>query len=452
MKHAVIYGTMDKAISNIFRHSFLLLIRWEEFGKIEVVDNWGFYGLPSTIREGFLSKLKIKMGLDVDITGNHGMLKHEEIRFLDYGDYLNGVTFELTEEAFENLQKRCINMQLEQEEAINEIVKSQSIAGKEATHTRIYSHEHLSKHIYVFEKIKAQQQERPSRLKPFEFNLSLTLWGPSLSKSHTCKSQLIELLTGILSPKQLLRLTEQNKHPTIPRFSGPMEKIFLHSTGPFLIHEKTSGEKVHYRDLSSPDIKLFMTIPPQEMEASESTVRLFKIQDHDKRVKQVVRKLQNIEWIIIDATIPEQYESYRKHLQQKIVDCYTSFSTVAPKSSPISVDGWMGYLYSIFSVPRDKDEQKLLEKLQSAQVLLNNLYMAIVDDWTIDSELPAEFELDTIEQGESETLPLFNPIEALASYLTIKDQKKLCKVLNRSFIPVEKSEVRAHSVGGSLHI
>ncbi|WP_277619311.1 hypothetical protein [Legionella norrlandica] len=163
MKYAVTYCTFDReAGGNPLWHSCILLSQLDETNKLlEVVDTWGFYGLPTTNRsDSWFDQLKIKIGLDVDLVGNHGILKHEELRFLDLGCGLHGVTFELTKQQFDFLQKKCMETANDQEKAINEFVETQGIKGKPPEKTRIYSHEQFSRLIYETEKIKAEQQGR----------------------------------------------------------------------------------------------------------------------------------------------------------------------------------------------------------------------------------------------------------------------------------------------------
>ena len=125
MKYAATYCTFDKeAGANPLWHSCILLSKLDEEKKLlEVVDNWGFYGLPTTQPgNSLINQLKIRMGLDIDLQDNHGMLRHEEIRYLDLGCGLHGTTFELTREQFDLLQKKCQDMAAEQDQAINEVV------------------------------------------------------------------------------------------------------------------------------------------------------------------------------------------------------------------------------------------------------------------------------------------------------------------------------------------
>src|ERR1700722_15753039 len=107
--YTVTFCTMDQETgSSPFWHTCLLLSRLDDHTKkLEVVDNWGFYGLPSPDSNPCLRRLKIMFRLDLAFTGTHGMLKHEEMRYLDGGKGLHGATFELTEEKFIELQKKC---------------------------------------------------------------------------------------------------------------------------------------------------------------------------------------------------------------------------------------------------------------------------------------------------------------------------------------------------------
>ncbi|STX50659.1 Uncharacterised protein [Legionella busanensis] len=473
MKYAVTFCVLDReAGSNPFWHSCLLLSQWEDKGKIEVVEQWGFYGLPTTTPNSLLKKVKLSLGLDVDLNGNHGMLRHEELRFLDLGCGLRGATFELSEEKFKLLQQRCKVAVDEQEQAINEVMNQQGLAAKAKKDTRIYPYEHWSAQIYQFEKAKAQEQNRESRLKPFELNLSLTLWGPSLKGSYTCKTQALSLLKGILTEQQLSRLTENDKHPTLPLYSGPLEKIFLHSAGPLRQHTKRSGKKVHYRALEDKDVKLYWTLPPQEMEVlSEETNKSLQIsKDYADEAKLVIRRLQRLEWLFRNATLPDIYQSYREQLIEQICDYYDAFAQInTMQSPPLNDNSWFSYLSFLGAVPRNKGEQALLKQVQHAKMLLNSLYMAVVDQWQIDLNYPFErYKRTSNKQFSKEemdntadvnlfnkenssntdmTMPLtnqatasinyVNALEAVASYLNLEDKKELCNILGRPYIATE---------------
>lgn len=103
---------------------FFFLSKLDESKRLlEVVETWGFYGVTSTgDKNSRLEKFKIKNHLDVDFQGNHGMLINEEIRYMDLGHGLHGYTFELTQEQFEEVQRRCATAVAGQKAAISEVV------------------------------------------------------------------------------------------------------------------------------------------------------------------------------------------------------------------------------------------------------------------------------------------------------------------------------------------
>ncbi|WP_304602524.1 hypothetical protein [Legionella bononiensis] len=454
MKYAVTFCTFDgEAGANPLWHSCILLSRMDEETKqLEVVDNWGFYGLPTTKRDNsWTNQLKVKIGLDVDLVGNHGMLRREEIRYLDLGRGLHGTTFELTQEQFEHLQNKCLEMVEQQESAIKEIVEPLKIVGKPPKETRIYPYEQYSPDIYKWEKIRAAQDQREPRLKPFEVRVSWGWTGPSLADSRTCKTQSLALLKHVLSDEQITRLTDGGKHPTVPRYSGPMETIYLHSTGPLRQHEKKSGDKVFYRDSKDPGVRLYWTVPPQEVEAlSPDTIKILSIdKEYCPKVKSVVRKLQQLEWLLRNAKVPEEFQKNQDALINQVIAHYKSFSKIKPKEDKPSVTGVQGFFYSLLSLPRSRAEQRLQEKIKNAENLFNGLYMALVHRMKIDQNRPIE-PIDEMnsedEQNDAsssyEQVELIdeNPLEAVVSYLSVNEQIELCRIIGRNYCVDDESE------------
>lgn len=436
MTYVVTYCTFDRnAGGNPLWHSCLLFSKLnQETGLLEVVDNWGFYGVPTTNRSNsWMNQLKIKIGLDVDLTGNHGMLRHEEMRFLDLGIGLNGTSFELSEEQYNLLHASCLKMVADQYAAIHEVVDSQHIEGAPPEKTRIYAHEKYSRIIYDLEKIKAEQQKREPRLKPFELRMNWGFWGPSLAQSYNCKSQAISLLSLVLSKAQIDRLTVGGQHPTIPKYSGKMESIHLHSEGPLRRHKKASGRIVHFRDGSDAGVKLYWTVPPQNIEVrSPATKKLLEIEgNYCSEVKKVVSRLQRLEWLFRNALVPEKYESYRQDLIAQIILYYKSFAVILPKTEEKMVSGWLGFGLYLLSAPRSMSERNLLLKLREANLLFNSLYMAIVDGYEIDDSLPS-----CVSGSEGDS----NPLEHLAAYLSVDDQKQLCRIIGRNYCEADEED------------
>lgn len=420
--YAVTFCTMDQeAEANPLWHTCLLLSRFDEQSrKMEVVDNWGFYGIPTTGGNSYLRRAKIQVGLDIDLTGNHGMLRHEEIRFLDLGRGLHGVTFELTEEKFNALQVKCKKTAADQIEAINEIAEKLKLEKKDSADTRIYSYEHRSVEIFEEENKLAAAEARLPRLRPFNLNL----FNPS--EMNSCKGQVLKLLENIITPAQIARLV--GGHRGISRFSGKTERIYLHSSGPLCEHVKRSGDVVHYRDGENIEVKLHWTLPPQEMETlSGETRALFQVhQDHCDEVKQVVCRLQRLEWLFLNAKIDEQYESYKQQLLDTIKAYYTIFATITPKKIETPKTGLPSSVLWLFSQPRDENEKKLLTHLTGAKKLFEDLYAAVVDNWTFDHRDDVETERLTVDSDVD--------LEALAAYLKPAAQKELCAILGRAYV------------------
>ncbi|STX28188.1 Uncharacterised protein [Legionella beliardensis] len=441
MKYAVTFCALDRETgSNYFWHSCLLLSKWQEGGgKMEVVDQWGFYGVPTTMPNSLLKKVKISLGLDIDLYGNHGMLLHEPMRTLDLGYGLHGATFELTQEQFNLLQLRCQTMADEQNQAIAEVMSQQPLLAKEKEKSRTYPYEDWSAQIYQFEKAKAQKAGREPRLKPFELNLSFTLWGPAVKQSYTCKSQVISLLTGILTNQQINRLTENGKHPTIPRYSGPLEPIFLHSTGPLRQHKKQSGKVVYYRSMEDADVKLYWTLPPQDMDAlsQETNEQLQISEDYRNEAKLVIRQLQCLEWLFRNAVLPSQYQAYQTSLIKQITDYYDVFSQVRKiNSEPAIEKNWTNYFYFLNSMPRNQGERFLLKNIQQAKLFINTLYMAAVDNWKIDLNCPmenSELITEQLSDATGDVSSYANPIEAVTAYLSTEDKQELCAIIGRTY-------------------
>lgn len=442
MKYAVTFCSTDTRVgSNPFWHSCILLSKMnEDLKKLEVVDNWGFYGLPASDKSASWTRnLKLKLGLDVDLNGNHGMLRHEETRFLDRGMGLHGVTFELSEEQFKLLEKNCKDMEAQQQAAIIENAEFLKIPAKAKENTRIYAYEDYSALIYAMEKAKAAAEGRPSRLKPFEFRASLGLFGPSLKESHTCKSQMINLLATVLSDKQIARLTEKGKHPTIPRLSGDVEEFFLHSTGTLSVHEKASGETAYFRDDLSDKVRLFWTLPPQKYESlSDETERLFKLdEEHCESLKKLVSHLQRAEWAVRNAVVGEQYKKYKEDLLALIIQSYEQFAIIAPKEDTTKTSGLFGFALSLLALPRSKDQSDLLAKIKQGNYLLNALYMAMVDGWEFTEEPidgPASAKDSVISSDDASKDGLDSDLVAVASLFSIKSKKAVCAALGRSYV------------------
>lgn len=396
MKYLITYAAIDSEYGNPLWHSFILLSLAEEGKPIEVDDVWGYYGLPTTSPNSCWGRVKIWLKVDVDLTGNHGMLRHEDYRYIDRGSALHGVTFEVTEEKYKKLKEKCQNFAAAQDNAIREAVIALNLTAKPKY--RIYPYEQHSRQIFEWETQKAQDEKRESRLKPFEFRLQPYYYRVTTRNSYTCKTQITSILQGILTEEQVNRISEKGKHPTIPRLSGRMENFFLHSTGPLSsYHSKTHNKKVYFRDGSDHNVKLHWTLPPQEIENLDKSTKVAPRRNVEQ-AKKAIHQLQKIYWVIMDANGLEEYAEQKKLLIDHLEKHYVAFSVIHDKESK-------QYNPKIFSISP-------VAKINNANTVLNNLYEAIINSWSFDMNKP----------------------EALASYLKEEDQRKICKLLNRRYI------------------
>lgn len=427
MDYFVTYCAEDGEVgSNPMWHSCLLFSQTDNpEKKLEVVDTWGFYGLPNTsTTTSLLRRLQIKIGLDVDITGNHGMFRGEPYRELDTGVGLHGVTFRLTEEQFKSVRALCKDIAEAQDHAIHEIVDSQGIQGKSKAETRIYAHEQYSRLIYALELIKAHQAGKEPRLKLFELRFSVGLDGIGFHKASTCKSEALAVLATVLPAEQIDRLTEHGRHLTIPRFSGPMEHFSLYSEGPLRPHAKASGKVVYYRDGTDPGVKLFWTLPPQMLVPNtDEHLQCFKIDDrYSHGLKSIVKRLQQMEWLFRNAEVPAYLTHYKDVLIDHLVAEYKSFYALRPSSVRAPVN-WL----SRFSLKHEVMDPESQNKVHHARMLLHSLYMAAVDNWTI------------VDQRPTDSSRHNNAIEAIAGYLSENDKMSLCKILGHSYCKHEEA-------------
>lgn len=442
MIYLLTVAAMDSEIANPLWHSFIILSTVEKNQKVRVVETYGFYGLPSTTRIGWKSRLKRKLGIDTDFWGNHGILRHEELRYLDLGYGLHGVTFELSEEQFQQVQGRCHTQVKEQNTAIQEVVTANNLQPPSENY-RIYPFEQYSPLIFELEKIKSQQHGLPSRLKPFDLDIEITRWGPSLKNSHTCKSMIVELLQGILTPEQIDRITENGNHRTVPRRSGKMEQLFLHSSGPLREHTKKSGNKVLYRSFDDPDTELHWTLPPQEIEVlNDETAKLLILSpDYIDEARSAINKLQQVEWLFINAKLETKYKPYQIQLLEKIRQCYQYFSFVTKPQPTRNHPGFLNFFLNVLSLPRNVNEKRLFDCIQNANSLLNRLYISAVNGYIIDDNLQSETEVD-------EHSTEYNSLEAVSNYLSTTEKRTLCHILGRNY--VEPLEIEEANITHSL--
>lgn len=401
MKFFVTYGAMDHTIANPFWHAFIMLSYWPgEGAKIQVTNAWGFYAAPTTTPDSIWRSLKRKAGLDIDLQGNHGLLKIEELRYLDLGYGLRGLTFEISFEQFCTIKALCKKILANQESAIKEMTERLSKGDSVPN----------SKEIYEEEKRCAERERRPIRLKPFEFKLCLDANGLSLNNSYSCKSMAIDILRQVdIEDKYLSMLTEQGGSTAIPRNSGYLESIYLHSCGPVRQHVSQRTNKFTvFRTWDDKTVKLYWSLPPQlVINASSAVDFLFSYSNQiEEKIKKLVKQIHAIERLALNLKIPnESGEKARLHFIRQL-----------------------GILYDKFAVICDASERQLIEKIRVVESFFEDIYFAITDEWDDEEEV----------------------VSVVALFPRDK-QEELCSILNRSFMqwsgprePVERAYAPPH--------
>lgn len=392
MKYMVSYCVMT--MGNPFHHACLIFSKSpQENAPIEVENVVGFYGMRTTTPPSVFRSVKIALGLDVDLKGNHGLLKQEELRYLTLGHSLKAKTFVIEEDRYFKLIKHCEKRIQEQTQAITEI--------KEKLQSQGYNPN--SYDIYQEELRLAKREQRPPRLRPFEFGID----GFSLNASRTCKTDVIDILKYMgLADVHIDVLTEKGKYQAIPKYSGPMEDVFFHAQGPLTKHLSTRTGRLHFFN-TWVQAKTIWLMPPQNVVAmyQDSYDQFLLPKEQVCKIKSLVSTLQQINNILIDAKVSRVCMPGLRQLQQKVESLYVAFSS-----------HW-------------QDENVLLEKINQADHFICDLRRLLSDATVnledLDSSLVIVTTLEPLVQCE--IAKLFNLPGSLQN--TLPDEA--CLVLDK---------------------
>jgi hypothetical protein len=181
-KYFVSYCVMDMdAGANPFGHSCLIFSsQHHENAPIRAIDSYGYYSQPNSSSNPVISFIKRMLGLNVDLQDVHGVLKQEDMRYLE-GAGLKATSFEVSNEKFEQiLQSISTNIQ-EEEQAINEANRALEQLNQPKNGVTRLNHE----------QDLARREGRPSRLNKFHLTLDHHF---STAQSYTCKTRAIDIL------------------------------------------------------------------------------------------------------------------------------------------------------------------------------------------------------------------------------------------------------------------
>lgn len=394
MKYLLTYCAMDSDIANPFWHACIILSQQTSPGqKIEVETSFGFYAAKMTESASLFAKLKQTLGFHFDFTGNFGVWKTEEIRWLDLGHGLRGMTFDVTFEQYENI-KRVYQRRLKAQD--DAIADAKAKLGAIADSPQ-------SIHIFNQELTRAREEKREPRLDLFEFRVSFCWTGFTLAQSNTCKTMAVKLLREADIPEDYLdKITNNGESKVLPRIGNNLEKIILHSEGERKVHQsKRTGALSFFREWGYKDDKLYWTLPPQlYFSQDESKNPYFLNIDTDEMhyLKLYLRQLLRLDSLLAPLMPSVDYPGYYKYEHNRLVEhikmLYTNFSMASSETT----------------------REKLLEYIDSAKYFLNSLYFAINDNWDDNYE-----------------------IETVAARYPLALQEKICSVLER---PISKDTLK----------
>lgn len=326
-KYFVTYCVMDgETGSNIFWHACLILSQQEVLnGPVTVLDSVGFYSDLSTTTNPIIKGLKTLFGCKFNLQDCHGLLKQEEMRYLD-SNGLHGISFEATKEQMDaliDLYKQ--NMGLEQS-AIQELDKELTEQGEPSnSFTR-----------FVREKAKATLDGRVPRLQPFHLTMSINRRGFDSTASTTCKTYALNLLLQT-------RIIDQSIHDAVlgsasayalPRYSGlPIIPLRLVSTGEPEAHESRKTKAIFYNRTWGRNSLFWASslhvyeptlghIPLKSTIEQHQLIKhiLTRIKDTEVRLRHKIRALENE---------PDEldYQTNLKEQLQRVLTLYDLFKT-----------------------------------------------------------------------------------------------------------------------------
>ncbi len=368
-----------------------------EGNKLKVSHRYGYYGVPSTSEpDSFIGRIKKARNVDLDLTGNHGMLIDEEIFWFDKGSGVHGVTIEIYPEQFKAIYEKCEAKKRQQYLAIAEIVPKLPHTDQK-TNYKYYPQEKHSYQIFQRELERARENSEEPRLYPFGVKFSLSMDG-LFKDSSNCKTGALAILKDIIAPEHLRRLTDNGAYPVRPGRSGPMEEILFHSSGPLSTRKTKQGVKQYRKNGTGAN--LYWTIPPQELiRLPVSSFPPLIEKELCAKMKATAKKLQALEEMLRNSTLTES-ESTKK-LIEKIVYCYEAFSFIEDnQKEPRNV--------GLFD-KNDLTTMRIKKNLLAAEQLLESVYLA----------------LTTAKQNIAANDP-----EIVLTFLSAQDREKMLSVVN----------------------
>ncbi len=329
-KYYVTYSVMStEAGSNPFWHAFLFLSEENlATGSIKVKNSIGHYSQDSSTTDPLIGCLKGMAGFGVDLQEGHGVLKHEEMRYMD-GNGIYGSTFEVSEKKYKSIAKDLEKMMRHEEKAIQELNHELKQKGvKQNGYTR-----------FIAEKAKAKREGREARLQPFHFTLN---WMFDSSSSYTCKNRMLAFLLkhDVIDEPTFNEIQGSKFGTAFPRASNAyLAPIRLISKGDLQCHySKRSGKVYYYSDWNNNDlywatpIRTMSSLQDKELRKKDALIH-GKLRDILNRLRAMQIRLRNQ----LNAIEPSDQERNKLILQEqlrRVRNAVNSFANPKENSVP----------------------------------------------------------------------------------------------------------------------
>lgn len=371
-KYFVSYCVMgDAAGSNMMGHACLLLSSQEHAcAPFGVVDAFSYYSQPVGGEPSLSRRALGAAGMDFDIAGGYGRYQREEVRYLDRGG-LTGLTFEISEEQFNEVQRLYHERAGNEQAVIDELTQELKEQGLEAT----------GGEIFRLEKQKARSENRLPRLKPFKVDIHFS---PSLDtrRSTNCKTEMLGLLQKIgISTDELAKLRPGNHAYALPRYSGEqVAPIKLTSAG-FLDSHFSQRTRRYARSRKWPKqegdeqgAKLYWLLPPESLVSRDAALKiaLSMAPRPRKRIEKLLDKLQGMEFKLVKSSDSRLTEKDKEQLDRQFAHFYRMVAQSAYREDPNAVSRTFQEGYALLAnsnILHQESEPNYYLRLQMWQAL-----------------------------------------------------------------------------------
>jgi hypothetical protein len=171
-----------------------------------------------------------------------------------------------------------------------------------------------------------------------------------------------------IEEKFLEFITQEGSSTAIPRHSGYLESIYLHSRGPTREHISDRTKRVSlFRTWDDKNVKLYWTLPPQWIpNAGEETIKTFYMTEtHEIKAKKVIKQCHAIERLVLNLKIP----------------------TTEGDQARLNL---LNHLYSLVDMAAQVSGEmsRCIDKvMQEIEYFCDDMYDAIIDEWDDEEEI-----------------------------------------------------------------